>query len=151
MTYTPVEVRHVRFRRGVLGYRRRAVEETLTHVADSFEEVYRERAELADEVERLEADLVRHRELETLLRTTLMSAERTAQELQEQARREARLILEEAHAEARTITRDALVARERLEAQARRARTLLGSALDAVDDALGVDSVGAPQREAEAA
>ena len=43
-----------------------------------FEDVWRERADLADKVEHLEADLVRFRELEAPLRTTLVSAERAA-------------------------------------------------------------------------
>ena len=72
-----------------------------------------------DKVERLEADLVRYRELETLLRTTLVSAERASQELREQARREASVMLEEAHAEARRIRREALADLERMRMEAR--------------------------------
>ena len=50
MSYTPVELRHVRVRRGLFGYKRSAVEQLLLEVADSFEDVWRERGELADEV-----------------------------------------------------------------------------------------------------
>jgi cell division initiation protein len=151
MAYTPVEVRHIRLKRSLFGYRRGAVERTLTEIADSFEEVYRERGELADKVESLETELVRHRELETLLRTTLMSAEKAAHELKDQARREAQLILEEAHAVARAITREAVAERERLETNARRVRTLLTVALDAVEDAQMAEGEDAPEPEAEAA
>ena len=90
------------------------------------------------EIERLDEDLVRYRELESLLRTTLVSAERASQELKEQARREAELVVTEAHAEARMITRDAWADLERMRAEARRIRSLLGAALAALDE--GEDS-----------
>ena len=89
MSLSPVEIRHVRLGRGLFGYRRRNVDDLVEEVTRSFEDVWRARADLADEVERLENDLVRYRELETLLRSTLVSAERASQELLEQARREA--------------------------------------------------------------
>lgn len=133
MTLTPVEIRHVRLSRGVFGYRRAPVDELLEEIVDSFEEVWRGRADLADKVERLEDDLVRYRELETLLRTTLVSAERAAQELKEQAKRESELVLGEARAEARSILREASAERERLQTEAERVRAILRSALAAVE------------------
>jgi cell division initiation protein len=135
MAYSPVELRHVRFRRGPLGYSRGGVDRVLAEVVDSFEDVWRERADFADKIEQLESDLVRYRELEALLRTTLVSAEKAAHELRDQARREAKLVLEEAHAEAREVTRKALADRERLRGETRRVRALLEAALDAVGDA----------------
>jgi cell division initiation protein len=135
MTITPVELHHLRLKRGLLGYRRGPVDELIVEIAESFEEVWRERADYADRIEQLEGELSRHRELETLLRTTLVSAERSAHELKDQAKREAELVLGEAHAEARAVTRAAAAERERLLAEARKVRALLEAALDAVDDA----------------
>lgn len=129
MTLTPVEIRHIRLGRGILGYKRNSVDRLVDEVTDSFEEVWRARADLADEVERLENDLVRYRELETLLRSTLVSAERASQELVEQARRESELLLTEAHAEARAITREAIAERERLVNETHRIRGQLNAAL----------------------
>jgi cell division initiation protein len=137
MALTPVEIRHIRFKRALIGYQRTPIDRTIEEVADSFETVWRERADYADRIERLQGELKRHRELETLLRTTLTNAEKTAHELKDQARREAALVLEEAHAEARKITRDAVAERERLGAETHRIKALLGAALDAVDDADG--------------
>jgi len=134
MAYTPVEIRHVRIRRGV-GYSRRAVDSLLTEVTDSFESVWRERADLSDSVEHLESELVRYRELEQLLRTTLVSAERAAHELKDAARRESEAILADARGEARAITRNARSERDELATQARRIRLLLHAALDALDEA----------------
>jgi cell division initiation protein len=135
MTITPVELHHIRLKRGLLGYRRGPVDELILEIADSFEEVWRQRADYADRIEQLEGELSRHRELESLLRTTLVSAERSAHELKDQAKREAELVVGEAHAEARSVTRAAAAERERLLAEARKVRALLEAALDAVDDA----------------
>jgi cell division initiation protein len=135
MTITPVELHHIPLKRGLLGYRRGPVDELILEIADSFEEVWRQRADYADRIEHLEGELSRHRDLESLLRTTLVSAEKTAHELKDQAKREAELVVGEAHAEAREVTRAAAAERERLLAEARKVRALLEAALDAVEDA----------------
>jgi cell division initiation protein len=133
MALTPVEIRHIRLGRGLLGYRRAPADRVLEEIASSFEEVWRERADLADQVEQLESDLERFRELEALLRTTLVSAERTAAELKTQAMREAELIVDEARAEARSIVRQSAADNERLEADSARIRALLRAALATID------------------
>jgi len=135
MSMTPVEVRHLELRRGLLGYRRTGVNRVLEEVADSFESVWRERSALAEHIEALEVELARHAELETLLRSTLVSAERAAQELKEQARREADLIVTEANGEARRVLRDAITEKERVLGDTRRVRSLMRSALEVIDQA----------------
>jgi cell division initiation protein len=134
MALAPVEIRHIKLRRSLRGYNRAAVDELLEDIVESFEQVWRERADLADKIERVEEDLVRYRELETLLRTTLVSAERASQELKEQARRETEVMLDEAHAEARRIRREAVADLERMRTESRRIRSLLGSALATLAD-----------------
>ena len=77
MTLAPVEIRHVKPGKSFIGgYKRAAIDDLLDEIAASYEDVWRERADLADKVEQLEDDLVRFRELEGLLRTTLVSAEK---------------------------------------------------------------------------
>ena len=134
MSMTPVEVRHQHLRRSLFGFKRRPVNDLLDHIADSFELVWRERAELSDRVEVLEADLAKHVELEGLLRSTLISAERAAQEQRERARREADTIISEAHAEARVVTREARAETERLVSQSRHITGLLRSALQLIEE-----------------
>ena len=151
MALTPVEIRHVNLGRGVLGYRRSATDRLLDEVAESFEDVWRDRADLAERVEQLEADLVRYRELETLLRTTLVSAERAAGELKEQAKREADLIVGEAQAEARGITRRARAECEQLVQDSQRVRALLASALATLEPVPDGDDEEAEDDDAAAA
>jgi cell division initiation protein len=131
----PVEIRHVRLKKSVFGgYRKKRVNELLEEVADSFEEVWREREDLRDKVHGLETELRRHRELESLLRETLVTAEKSVIELKDQARSEAELVVREAHTAARSITQEALTERERLIGEATRVRALLQAALSSVEE-----------------
>jgi cell division initiation protein len=135
MTLTPVEIRHLKPSRTLVGgYDRDTIDRLLDEIVTSFEDVWRGRADLADKVEQLENDLVRYREIEGLLRTTLVSAEKAAVTLKEQARKEAELIIDEARSEARSITRHARADHDRLLSEVRRMRSLLRSALAIVDD-----------------
>jgi cell division initiation protein len=135
MSLAPTELPHVQLHRALLGYRPSSVNRLLEDVRKSFEEVWREREELRDRVEELEVALAQHREVEGLLRETLVQAERTAHEVKGQAKSEAEQIVKDAHTEARAITQDALAERERLAADAARVRAVLESALAIVDEA----------------
>lgn len=134
MALTPVEILHMTPGTGFFGYKRAATDKLLADIVASFEDVWRERADLADKVEQLESDLVRYRELEALLRTTLVSAERASQDVKEQARKEAELIVSEAHAEARSVQRRALTENERLITETRLLRERLRTVLEIVQD-----------------
>jgi cell division initiation protein len=124
MSLTPVEIRHVKLGRRLGGYDRPATDALLVRIAESFEDVWRERADLRDEIERLEGELARFRELEVLLRNTLVSAERSADELRAQAHREADVILDEARVRARELGGGAENERERVRADIRRLKTI---------------------------
>jgi cell division initiation protein len=135
MALTPVEIRHMTPPRTTFrGYKTAPTDKLLEEIAASFEDVWRERADLADKVEQLEADLVRFRELENLLRTTLVSAEHASAQMRDQARRQAELILGEAHAEARAVQRRAIAENARLAKESRRLRAQLTEALAALDE-----------------
>jgi cell division initiation protein len=139
MGLTPVEIRHVKLGKGFWGYSRDTTDRLLEEIVISFEEVWRERADLEDKLERLESEIARYLDLETLLRKTLVSAERSAQELKDQALREAGVLLSEAHAEARLIKQRAFAEREHLRGEASRIKSLLRSALAMVDEQNGDD------------
>ena len=134
MALTPVEIRHIQLKRGLFGYRKASVHRMMDDIADSFETVWRERSQLVERVEELESEVSRHVELEGLLRSTLVSAERASQDLKEAARREADVIVSEANAEARKLMRDAITEKEQLMGDVRRVQALLRSALAVVDE-----------------
>jgi cell division initiation protein len=124
MALTPVEIRHIKPGRSLLGYNRKIVDDLLEDVVESFEQVWRERADLRDEMEELEGELARQKEIEGALRNTLLSAERMADDVRTQARREADVIVSEARATARDIISGAESERERIHGEIRRLRTL---------------------------
>jgi len=150
MALTPVEIRHLTPPRTTFrGYKTTATDHLLEEIAASFEDVWRERADLADKVEQLETDLVRFRELESLLRTTLVSAEQASVQTRDQARREAELILSEAHADAREIQRRAIAENDRLKRESRRLRLQLQEALSAFEEPETAQRDGEPETTAE--
>jgi cell division initiation protein len=123
VSLTPVEIRHVKPGRRLLGYDRRTIDRLLDDVVASFEEVWRERADLRDEIEELEAELTKQKELEVTLRNTLLSAERMADDVRGHARREADVIVSEARSSARDIVSSAENERERIQTEIRRLRS----------------------------
>jgi cell division initiation protein len=124
MSLTPVEIRHVKMGRRLFGYDRDETDDLLADVVTSFEQVWRERADLRDELEAVESELARQKEIEGALRNTLISAERMADDVRTQARREADVIVAEARASARDIVSGAEKERERIHGEIRRLRTL---------------------------
>jgi cell division initiation protein len=124
MSLTPVEIRHVKLGRRPFGYDRRVTDDLLSDIVTSFEQVWRERADLRDKMEELESELSRQKEIEGTLRNTLLSAERMADDVRMHARREADVIISEARATARDIVSGAETERERIHGEIRRLRTL---------------------------
>ena len=124
MSLTPVEIRHVKLGRRPLGYDRKATDRLLADIVSSFEQVWRERADLRDAMEDVEVELTRQKEIEGALRSTLISAERMADDVRTQARREAEVIVSEARSTARDIVAGAEAERERIHGEIRRLRAL---------------------------
>ena len=152
MPLTPVEIRHLELKHSLFRLPEVSRHRMMDDIAESFESVWRERSQLAERVEELEMRYTRHVELEGLLRSTLLSAERAAQDLKEGARREADVIVTEANAEARKILRDAITEKEALMGDVRRIQ--IAPALCArglVEGPLRDGSQQAPERPAHPA
>jgi DivIVA domain-containing protein len=147
MRYTPVELRHVKPKRSFRGYERAEVDRLVADVADSFEEVWSERGELADKLEDVEKLLSEVKQREALLASTLVAAEKTAAAAIESAKREAEVIVAEAHQESRSIMRAAQAERERLFAESRRVETLLRAALGMVEESQHEPQPKPPQQQ----
>src|SRR3954451_2400763 len=122
MSIAPVELRHLRFPRRLFGYRRRSVDTEVERIADSYAEVWSERADLQDRLEEQEAEIRRHRELEEMLRKTLVSAERSVAAMRSEARYDGEQIVREAEARSREIIGEAHAERERVRRDLHRLR-----------------------------
>ena len=96
MKYSPLDLRHQEFPGNLGGYKRLDVRTFLNDVADDLEELLQGRQDLNERLMALEGRLAEYRESEDDLRRAVVSAERIAQEVRENARREAELIVSQA-------------------------------------------------------
>jgi cell division initiation protein len=114
MSISPAEIRHVRLRRRLFGMKKKDVDRELDRIAESFGEVWRQRADLEERNHEIAVELARHQEAEAMLRKTLVTAERSADVMRADARREAERIVREAEQTAREIVGEAHHERERV-------------------------------------
>ena len=103
MKYTPIDVRNQEFPGGMGGYKRPEVRAFLAEVADDFEELLLARQDLNERLQALETRVSEYRGSEGDLHRAVVSAERIAQEVRENARREAELITSRAEAQANAL------------------------------------------------
>lgn len=78
------------------GFDKEDVSAFLRQVAEEFEHLAQELSTLERRVAELQAENAEHRQRETILRETLLTAQKTADEVRATARREAELIVREA-------------------------------------------------------
>ena len=115
MRIAPLDLRQPRFKTAMRGFDKTEVVAFLTEAADDYEHALREMDRLRQEVGRLESQLVEHRERESNLRNTLLTAQRLADEIKESAQTEARLIIKEAQGRADLILQKGHVRLEEVE------------------------------------
>jgi cell division initiation protein len=107
MKVTPLDLRQSRFKTAMRGYDKTEVTTLLEAVADDYENALRDNDRLRNEVSRLEAVLTQHRELEGSLKSTLISAQKVADDLRDTAQAEALRIVREAEGRAEMIQQKA--------------------------------------------
>jgi cell division initiation protein len=100
MKVTPLDLRQQRFQTVMRGYDRGEVQAFLLEVSDDYENALRENERLRQEVAKLDAVLSEHRGQERNLRNTLLSAQKMADEVKEQADKQAVVIIKEAEGRA---------------------------------------------------
>lgn len=82
------------------GYNRDEVDQFLSRVATDFETLYSENQLLKEKLARMELEISRYRKLEDSLNQTLVLAQKTAEEVKQQAAKEAELIIKAARQKA---------------------------------------------------
>ena len=100
MKVTPLDLRQQRFRKTFRGFDRVEVASFLAELADDYEQALREADRLRQDLTRMEAVLAEHREQERNLRNTLLTAQRLADEIRQNAEVEAQRIIREAEGRA---------------------------------------------------
>ena len=107
MRISPLDLRQQRFKSALRGYERTEVVAFLTEAADDYEHALREIDRLRGDLARMEALLAEHREREATLRDTLLTAQRLAAEVTENAQIEGKLIVREAQGRADLLLQNA--------------------------------------------
>ena len=108
MKYTPLDIRHQEFSAALSGYSKREVREFLVQLADQTEEYERDTRALQERVSALEAQVLELKEGEEVLRRAVVSAERIANDIRQNAEKESQLLGREAEAAKEKLLREGL-------------------------------------------
>jgi len=96
MKITPIDISGHRFGKRMRGYDQEEVRSFLNLVSSEFEAVIVESNNLKEKLAQVESSVSDLRERERILKETLLTAQRLADEIREEARKEAQLIVREA-------------------------------------------------------
>jgi cell division initiation protein len=107
MKVTPLDLRQQRFKSAMRGFEKDEVLAFLAEVAEDYEQALRETDRLRDELTRAEASLDEHREHERNLRNTLLTAQKLADEIRNNAEQESRRMVREAEGRAELLLQKA--------------------------------------------
>jgi cell division initiation protein len=100
MKVTPLDLRQAQFKTKMRGYDPQEVAPFLADAANELEQALREIDRLKQELVRADTAMTEHRDRETSLRNTLLTAQRLADSIKENAESEAKTLLREAEARA---------------------------------------------------
>lgn len=100
MKVTPLDLKQQRFQTVMRGYDRGEVNAFLAEAAEDYENAVRENERLRQELAKSEAVLNEHRSQEKNLRNTLLTAQKLADEIKDNAQQEASRILRDAEGRA---------------------------------------------------
>ncbi|HEX7808755.1 MAG TPA: DivIVA domain-containing protein [Thermoanaerobaculia bacterium] len=144
---TPLEIQKQTFSRGLKGYHPDEVRAYLHLVAEEIERLLRENDRLSRETMNLREDLEDHSNRERILKDTLLSAQKVAEDLTANARKEAELIVKDAEllserliAQATQRVGDLEKAIQDLKIERRMARNRLQATLDTIQHMVQLDA-----------
>ncbi len=96
MNVSPLDLRQPRFRSAFRGFDKVEVTSFLMAAADDYEQALRETDRLKQDLARMEGVLAEHREHEKSLKTTLLAAQKLAEDIKVNGEEEARRIVRDA-------------------------------------------------------
>jgi len=115
MRVAPLDLRQQRFKTVFRGFDKAEVVGFLTEAADDYEHALREIDRLRQDLTRVEALLGEHRDRESNLRNTLLTAQRLSDEIKDAAQNEARLVVKEAQGRSDLLLQKAQLRLEEVE------------------------------------
>ena len=138
LAVTPLDLRQAKFNASLRGFDRSEVTTFLLEAADGYDQALRENERLRHDVLRLEASISQYRELENSLKSTLMTAQRVADEMRESAAQEAARIVREAEGRAELLLQKAEARQEDVEREIDAMRMKRREAQSSLESIIGV-------------
>lgn len=105
---TPLDIQDKEFKKSLRGYGAREVDTFLDNVNNDYEKLYKENIELKDKIGMLTDQIRQYNNLEETLKSTLVLAQSTADDVTESSRKKAELVMEDADIRAKNLIRKAV-------------------------------------------
>ncbi len=106
MKIAPIDIAHKTFTRRMMGLDQDEVMDFLRLIAEEMESIIRDRNNLRESIREKELAIIEFRERDELLKSTITTATKMSDKIQQDAERESRLILNDAKQQAEMIIRD---------------------------------------------
>jgi len=103
MRISPMDIEQQEFGRSFRGYNEEEVDDFLDKIVKDYEELIKENAKLKEEIDRMRERLKEFGEIEESLRSALLNAQKSADEIKGRVENEARAVIEKAEREAEKV------------------------------------------------
>lgn len=107
MKLTPLDIHQKEFRHVLRGYNEEEVDSFLDEVANEFERLFQENIDLKEQVERLQKKLAQYENFEQTLQDTMIAAQKSAEDIQNNAKRAGELIIRDAELKSKEMMQEA--------------------------------------------
>lgn len=104
---TPLDIHNKEFKKAIRGYDADEVDEFLDEIIKDYEHLYKENLNLKDQIDNMQDNITRYREIEDTLHNTMILAQQTAEEVKKNSEKESELIIKNARQKAEEIISEA--------------------------------------------
>ena len=108
MRITPMDIEQQEFSRSFRGYNEEEVDDFLDKIVKDYEELINENVRLNEEIEKMQEKLKEFSEIEETLRSALLNAQKSAEEMKGRVKEEAKVIIEKAEMDAKRLKQQVL-------------------------------------------
>lgn len=106
MRITPMDIEQQEFSKSFRGYNEEEVDDFLDKIVKDYEELITENVRLNEEIEKMQEKLKEFSEIEETLRSALLNAQKSAEEMKGRVESEAKIIIEKAELEAKSLKQE---------------------------------------------
>jgi cell division initiation protein len=136
MKLTPLDIARRDFGLAIRGYHRGEVDEFLANVQEEFERIYKENNSFKEEVSTLSQQVEQYHGMEDLLKSSILLAQKAAEDIRANAQKEAELVLGQARLDRQKNMEEANRELEQIRSLSSRIRMEMQSFLQLYQDLL---------------